>query len=75
MNLSHKTHEFWAETLQVPTALKGMEAGLQGYKQLTDAYLLALASRRSGVLATFDRGVRDLAGVTFESSLEVVPTR
>ena len=75
MNLSHRAHEFWAESLQVPTALKGMEAGLQGYKQLTDAYLLALANRRSGVLATFDRGVRDLVGVAFESSLEVVPTR
>jgi predicted nucleic acid-binding protein len=59
----------------VPAALKGMETGLQGYKQLTDAYLLALASRRSGVLATFDRGLRDLAGATFEPALEVVPAR
>ena len=74
-NLSHATHEFWAETLQLPTAVKGMEPALQGYRQLTDAYLLALANRRKGVLATFDRGLRSLAGDTFESALEVVPTR
>jgi len=74
-NLSHGAHEFWTENLPVPAALKGMETGLQGYKQLTDAYLLALASRRSGVLATFDRGLRDLAGATFEPALEVVPAR
>ena len=75
VNLSHGAHEFWSESLQVPAAIRGMETVLQGHKQITDAYLLALASRRNGVLATFDRGVRDLAGVTFESSLEVVPTR
>jgi toxin-antitoxin system PIN domain toxin len=74
-NLIHRGHEFWADSLQVPTAVKGMEAGLQGYKQLTDAYLLALAHRRKGVLATFDRGLRTLAGDAFMSSLEIVSTR
>ena len=39
-NLSHARHEFWTETLQLPAAIKGMEPGLQGYRQLTDAYLL-----------------------------------
>jgi toxin-antitoxin system PIN domain toxin len=73
-NLIHRSHEFWADSLQVPTAVKGMEASLQGYKQLPDAYLLALAHRRKGVLATFDRGLR-LAGDAFTSSLEIVPTR
>ena len=46
----------------MPTAVKGMDARLQGYKQLTDAYLLAVAHRRRGVLATFDRRLRTLAG-------------
>jgi hypothetical protein len=54
-NLSHASHEFWTETRQLPAAIKGMEPGLQGYRQLTDAYLLVLANRRKGVLATFDR--------------------
>jgi toxin-antitoxin system PIN domain toxin len=75
VNLSHAAHEFWTDTLQVPAAIKGMEPGLQGYRQLTDGYLLALADRRKGVLATFDRGLRPLAGDRFDSALEIVPTR
>jgi toxin-antitoxin system PIN domain toxin len=74
-NLSHANHEFWTETLQLPAAIKGMEPGLRGHRQLTDAYLLALASRRKGVLATFDRGLRSIAVGTFDSALEIVPTR
>ena len=74
-NLGHPAHEFWTDSLQVPAAVKGMEKGLQGYKQLTDAYLLALAHRRKGVLATFDRGLLTLAGEKFGGSIEIVPTR
>ena len=74
-NLTHPGHEFWTEGLQVPAAIKAMEAGLQGYRQLTDAYLLDLANRRKGVLAIFDRGLRTLAGDTFDSAFEIVPTR
>lgn len=74
-NVTHARHEFWTESLEVPAAVKDMEARLQGYRQLTDAYLLALAHRREGVLATFDRGLRTLGGNRFEAALEIVPTR
>jgi toxin-antitoxin system PIN domain toxin len=74
-NLARPAHEFWTDSPQVPPAVKEMEARLQGHKQLTDAYLLALAHRRKGVLATFDRGLRTLAGDEFSSALEIVPTR
>jgi toxin-antitoxin system PIN domain toxin len=74
-NLTHPHHEFWAESLQLPAALRGMEHRLHGYRQLTDAYLLALAGRRKGVLATFDRGLRTLAGDRSSSALEIVATR
>ena len=74
-NLAHPAHEFWTDSLQVPAAVKGLEARLGGSKQLTDAYLLALAHRRKGVLATFDRGLRSLAGDEFSASVEIVPTR
>ena len=74
-NLSHAAHEFWADGLQLPAAIKSVESGLRGHKQVTDAYLLALAERNKGVLATFDRGLRSLAGETFRSSLDVVATR
>lgn len=74
-NLTRPGHDFWTDGVQIPAAVREMEAGLQGYRQLTDAYLLALAYRRKGVLATFDRGIRTLAGEKFEAALEVVPTR
>jgi toxin-antitoxin system PIN domain toxin len=74
-NLAHPAHEFWTDSLQIPSAVKGIEPRLQGYRQLTDAYLLALAHRRKGVLATFDRGLRSLAGDELSGSLEVVATR
>ena len=74
-NLSHPAHEFWTESLPLPAAVKGLESRLQGYRQLTDAYLLALADRRKGVLATFDRGLRTLAADTFDLALDIVPTR
>lgn len=73
-NLARPAHEFW-DSLQVPPAVKDTEARLQGHKPLSDAYLLALARRRKGVLATFDRGLRALAGDAFSSALEIVPTR
>jgi predicted nucleic acid-binding protein len=65
----------WADSLQIRSAVKGIEPRLQGYRQLTDAYLLALAHRRKGVLATFDRGLRSLAGDELSGSVEVVSTR
>jgi len=74
-NLSHASHEFWTESLQLPDAVKGLKHALQGHRQLTDAYLLALANRRKGVLASFDRGLRTLAGDILDSALEIVPTR
>ena len=74
-NLKHQGHEFWSERLEVPAALRGMEPGLHGHRQLTDAYLLALATQRRGVLATFDRGIRTLAGSSFASTVEILPTR
>lgn len=75
VNLAHPAHEFWTDSLPVPAAVGAVEAGLQGHRQLTDAYLLALARRRKGVLATFDRGLRALAGDALGSALEIVPSR
>jgi toxin-antitoxin system PIN domain toxin len=66
------THEFWPDDADVRDALKDLPTPLQGYKQLNDAYLLALAGRRHGVVATFDRGLRTLAGLR-STLVEVVP--
>lgn len=67
------THEFWPDDVDVRDAIKDLRVPLQGHKQLNDAYLLALAVRRHGVVATFDRGLRTLAGDKSEL-VEIVPT-
>jgi uncharacterized protein len=74
-NVTHRNHEFWSESLSVAVAIRGLESRIQGYRQLTDAYLLALAKHHKGVLATFDRGLRTLAPEPFDSALEIIPTR
>lgn len=69
-------HEFWPDELELPSAVNALGPSLQGHRQLTDFYLLALASHRKGVFATFDRGLRVLAADhRVSSSLEIVPTR
>jgi toxin-antitoxin system PIN domain toxin len=57
-NLAHHAHQFWPDHLPAPAAVK--ERVPQGYRQFTDAYLIALAARRKGVFATFDRGAARL---------------
>jgi predicted nucleic acid-binding protein len=71
---AHSPATSLVEALAVPEVDRG-DRHDDGYRQLTDAYLLVLANRRKGVLATFDRGLRSLAGDTLDSTLEVVPTR
>ena len=61
--VAHPRHRFWSDALdyaQVPTR------GIQGHRQVTDAYLVALARHHGGVLATFDRGLAALHGVGVE---------
>jgi uncharacterized protein len=48
------SHHFWpddANYLQIP------EAGLMGYRQVTDAYLVSLAAAHGGRLATLDEAL------------------
>lgn len=42
-----------------------MSAILTGHQEITDAYLLALAVRHRGALATFDRSVRTISVAGF----------
>jgi len=74
-NLVHPNHEFWVEDVSVPAAVKAVPRELKGHQQVTDAYLLALAGRHNGVLATFDRGVETLASGWGKSAVELVSTR
>jgi len=74
VNLQHPAHEFWSEQVSVPAAMKGLEVRSRGHRQVTDVYLLSLAGRHRGVLATFDRGLYAFAVDTFAAALELVPT-
>jgi hypothetical protein len=53
-------HDFWSDDLPLRNAVAPGTL-LGGHRQVTDAYLLALASARGGVLATLDRGAAALA--------------
>lgn len=59
-NVRHATHEFWPDNLDLCEALRPFAARLVGHQQVTDAYLLALALRKKGKLATLDRGILSL---------------
>ncbi|HUG72091.1 MAG TPA: TA system VapC family ribonuclease toxin [Steroidobacteraceae bacterium] len=54
---SHPRHRFWADDLDY--AAVGW-TGVVGHRQITDAYLAALARQRGGKLASFDKGLAAL---------------
>jgi uncharacterized protein len=53
-------HGFVPDDLSAPAALSDAST-LATHRQVTDAYLLALAVAHNAVLATLDRGIRGLA--------------
>ena len=53
-------HRFWSDDIAPVDAPGFRSVALVGHRQVTDAYLLALAEHHHGRLATFDRGVVDL---------------
>lgn len=59
-NMRAAEHEFWPDDLPCAEALEPLRGRLLGHRQVTDAYLLALALRRGAQLATLDRGVAEL---------------
>lgn len=61
--------EFWVDDVEVVTALQGVT----GYRQVTDAHLLQLASQRGGSVATFDMGLARLA-VDRGQDVELLPS-
>jgi predicted nucleic acid-binding protein len=47
-------------------------ARVAGHQQVTDAYLLGLAIKEKGVLVTFDKAIKYLAGSDYSSNLLVL---
>ena len=50
-------HHFWADTVSLRDEGLFAPAAVRGHGQLTDIYLLALARKMGGRLATFDRTI------------------
>lgn len=59
-NTAAKDHTFWSDELPVAEAVAFTGVRLLGHQQVTDAYLLGLAIRRGGVLATLDQRIATL---------------
>lgn len=66
-------HTFWADEVSLTDESLFDPAMLAGHRQLTDVYLLGLAARKSGCLATFDRTipVKGVRGAT-PATLQVI---
>ena len=54
---SHKAHEFWPDDVSMLDESLLDMTRIHGPRQLTDAYLLALAVRNKGRLVTFDAAI------------------
>ena len=59
-NLEHPGHVFWPDHLSLPASLSLCGAKLQGYRQITDAYLLGLALHHKAHLVTMDASIASL---------------
>lgn len=66
-------HTFWNDTVSLSDTRVFNSAHIRGYRQLTDVYLLGLATHHQGALATFDASI-SLAAVTgaTEENLQVI---
>jgi uncharacterized protein len=73
-NLAHPGHEFWPDDVGLAEAVGPLAPRLQGHRQLSDAYLLGLALKHRGTLASFDGGLQALAAGDRTAGLELVPT-
>ena len=65
-SLSHRHHSFFPLDMQIAEVADQCTGGLVGHRQVTDAYLLALAIKRKCRLVTFDSGLQQLLATARE---------
>jgi hypothetical protein len=70
-------HVFWPLEHGIPEILPEIRTRVMGHRQLTEAWLLDLAIRRRGKLATLDQRVENLLATDspHRCALEVLPVR
>jgi hypothetical protein len=67
-------HEFWSDSVSLLDESLFRPQAVSSHRQITDAYLLGLAVRRGGRLATFDRSISLKAVVgAAPAHLELIP--
>ena len=54
-NLRRPGHKRWVMDMDWPEALQVSGIGIESHQQVTDVYLIGLAVKNKGLLATFDR--------------------
>jgi len=66
---------FWTDSIAYSKAAEPMRDRIIGHRQITDAYLLALAIHQDGKLATFDKRIVELApeGHKERARIELIP--
>ncbi|MGA3132027.1 MAG: TA system VapC family ribonuclease toxin [Terracidiphilus sp.] len=71
---AHRGYRYWpiADTESWVAVTARFASRISGHQQITDAYLLGLAIKENGVLVTFDRGLRYMAGHEFADNLLVL---
>lgn len=75
LNTQHPQHRYWQDCPALDQLSGWAECNLQGYRQVADAYLLALTQHHGGRLATFDRGLSSLLAKPADRRrwVEVIP--
>jgi toxin-antitoxin system PIN domain toxin len=71
---AYPDHVFWPDDVMFADGAYIPHGALKGHQQVTDAYLLGLAFRHGGVLATLDRGLPGPLPQVWRHSVAVVPT-
>jgi predicted nucleic acid-binding protein len=70
--LALPNHHFWVDDISIAASEFVAMSKVFGFRQVTDAHLLALALRHGGCLATLDRNVRALVPNGFQADAVVV---
>lgn len=68
----HSDHFYWEIKESWVNLTAPFATRISGHQQVTDAYLLGLAILEKGILVTFDRRIKYLAGAEFAGNLLVL---
>jgi uncharacterized protein len=65
-------YRYWSISGSWTALTAPFAARITGHQQVTDAYLLGLAIKEDGVLVTFDRGIKYMAGAEFSRNVLIL---